>query len=45
MKGFIDGLDLTRFRVGNVYDVSAALATYLMHLVTPCRSPMRILLA
>ena len=30
MKGFIDGLDLTQFRVGTVYDVSAALATYLM---------------
>ena len=30
IKGFIDGLDLTQFRAGNVYDVSSALATYLM---------------
>ena len=30
MKGTIDGLDLTLFHTGKVYDVSAALATYLM---------------
>lgn len=29
MKGSIDGLDLTLFHPGQVYDVSAALATYL----------------
>jgi hypothetical protein len=30
MRGSIDGLDLTLFDPGKVYDVSAALATYLM---------------
>lgn len=26
----VDGLDLSRFRLGRVYDLSAALASYLM---------------
>jgi hypothetical protein len=30
MSGQIDGIDLTRFRVGSVYEVGTSLANYLM---------------
>jgi hypothetical protein len=30
MKGEIDGIDLTRFQVGQVYDMGPSLANYLM---------------
>ena len=30
MKGDIDGIDLTKFKVGNVYDMGTSHANYLM---------------